>query len=155
MFGDQRSTPQIPVPPAPPRKINHAGFVSDSAYEKGNQDRVVAEFRRSFVLFEEAMQGFQRACHGVSVDHGFWDSARNGGELIALMHSELSEMLESLRKPHDDEHCPEFASEEIEMADLFIRAGDYCEARRLRISYAIAAKMLFNLSRPAMHGKKF
>jgi hypothetical protein len=107
------------------------------------------------MLFEEAIGGFQRVCHAVSVDHGFWDNARNAGEMVALMHSELSEMLEGLRKPHDDEHCPDFTAEEVEMADLFIRAAEYCEARKLRITYAIAAKMLFNMSRPAMHGKKF
>ena len=32
-------------------------------------------------------------------------NARNKGEMIALMHTELSEALEGIRKPHQDEHC--------------------------------------------------
>ena len=31
--------------------------------------------------------------HSIAVDHGFWDSNRSDGEIIALIHSELSEAL--------------------------------------------------------------
>lgn len=87
--------------------------------------------------------------------HGFWDGPRNKGEMIALMHSELSEMLEGIRKPGPDSHCPLFTSEEIELADLLIRAFDYAEAHKLRLVSAIEAKMTFNESRPYRHGKEF
>lgn len=93
--------------------------------------------------------------HQIAVAKGFWDSPRNPGEMIALMHSELSEMLEGVRKPGPDAHCPEFTSEEIELADLLIRAADYAEGRNLRLVGAIAAKMKYNLTRPHKHGKKF
>lgn len=72
---------------------------------------------------------------------------------IALMHSELGEMTEGVRKPHMDEHCPEFTSEEIELADNIIRAFDYAGAFDLRLREAIEAKMAYNLSRPYKHGK--
>lgn len=35
--------------------------------------------------------------HQTAADHGFWDFNRNFGEMIALMHSELSEALEEHR----------------------------------------------------------
>lgn len=93
--------------------------------------------------------------HEIAVSSGFWDTDRNPGEMIALMHSELSEMLEGVRKPGPDSHCPQFTSEEVEMADLFIRAADYAEGRGLRLTEAIEAKMRYNLTRPHKHGKEF
>jgi NTP pyrophosphatase (non-canonical NTP hydrolase) len=80
---------------------------------------------------------------------------RNKAELICLMHSELSEMLEGTRKPGPDVHCPEFSSEEIELADLLIRAFNYAREHNLRLGEAVIAKMRFNTSREYKHGKEF
>ena len=86
---------------------------------------------------------------------GFWDSA-NTGEKIALMHSELSEMLEADRKSIDSsEHIPEFSGVEEELADLIIRALDFAGYHNLRLGEALLAKMTFNLNRPFKHGKKY
>lgn len=87
---------------------------------------------------------------------GFWDSERNEGEIIALIHSELSECLEAIR--HDnppDKHCPEFSSAEVELADAVIRVLDYAHAKKWRLGEAIIAKMKYNAGRPFRHGKKF
>lgn len=100
----------------------------------------------------------QRTCYDIADAHGFWpvpNSARNKAEMIALMHSELSEMLEAVRKPKSDEHCPDFSNEEIEAADVLIRLFDYCEGHKLRLGLAVEAKMAFNISRPLKHGKAF
>lgn len=100
--------------------------------------------------------------HANSVNKGFWDEhaatlpsmpVESMSSKICLMHSELSEMLEGVRKPGPDSHCPEFTSEEIELADVFIRGGDYAGARMLRLAAAIMAKMGFNANRPHKHGK--
>ena len=89
-------------------------------------------------------------------EHGFWDNDYDDGMKIALMHSELSEVLEALR--HDnpqDKHCPELSSVEIEYADCIIRILDICHERGYNIGGAIEAKMAFNETRPFKHGKKF
>jgi NTP pyrophosphatase (non-canonical NTP hydrolase) len=96
-----------------------------------------------------------KRCFENSYQHGFWEGEQNRAEKIALMHSELSEALEAIRRPIQDDHCPEFTSEEVEMADVIIRVFDYCGAYKLRLSEAFEAKMKFNAGRPHKHGKAF
>lgn len=88
---------------------------------------------------------------------------RNKGEMIALMHSELSEALEAVRKDAMDGHLPQWKGEEIEMADAVIRILDYCAGHGLAIGPAIIAKLHYNYhradhkpeSRIKKGGKKF
>lgn len=72
---------------------------------------------------------------------------RNKGEMIALMHSELSEMLEGVRKSSMDDHLPKRKSEEVELADLLIRAFDYAHAHGLDLAGAVIDKCTYNISR--------
>ncbi|HZT03660.1 MAG TPA: hypothetical protein VFA39_15475 [Steroidobacteraceae bacterium] len=108
------------------------------------------------------------SCHRLN-DHFYRDIhtgewlQMNPAEKIALMHSELSEMLEGVRKNLQDDHLPEFKSEEVEAADLFIRLLDYCGWRKLRFAEAVKAKLRYNTTRKdhtnearrEAHGKKF
>lgn len=88
---------------------------------------------------------------------------RNKGELIALMHSELSEMLEGARKGKQDEHLPQHLSEHVELVDLLIRAFDYAGAHNIDIERLYQDKRAYNLTRhdhthearAAADGKKF
>lgn len=97
--------------------------------------------------------------HQTAKAKGNWfeiDDDNNIGEKIALMHSELSELLEAYRKPHQpDEHCPNFSNREIELADLLIRALDFACAKKMRIGEALFVKMDFNKTRKYKHGKQF
>lgn len=90
---------------------------------------------------------------------GFWDMGiknRNMGEMIALMHSELSECLENFRKgAKPDDHLPQYPGWQVELADTIIRIFDLCGAWNVPIGEIIIQKLVYNQSRPFKHGKQF
>ena len=93
------------------------------------------------------LRTLQKEAHAIAKDHGWWDEPRSFGDLIALVHSELSEALEAYRTwdhnsagmpaacdlepcPHppvtlDEESNPVGVASEL--ADVVIRVADMAE----------------------------
>ncbi|MEH7392428.1 MazG nucleotide pyrophosphohydrolase domain-containing protein [Bacillus sp. JJ1474] len=78
---------------------------------------------------------------------GWHDEERETGTLLALIHSEVSEALEAVRKGNKDN----FAEE---LADICIRTFDLCGSRGIDLGAAITRKMEFNKGRSYKHGGK-
>ena len=106
--------------------------------------------------FEKLFREAQAETFLIAKDHGFHERDIDDGRILCLIHSEISEALEALRKGNPkDEHCPAYSSLEVELADAVIRIMDYAGMRGLDVAGAIRAKMDYNKTRPYKHGKKF
>ena len=123
--------------------------------------------------------------HENAKSKGFFDSEKNIGEMLCLIHSEVSEALEAdrigLNARWDDYqhflnktdadliHCGEKAGTQFktafegcikntfedEMADIIIRVLVLCAYKGIDIERHIKAKMRYNASRPHKHGKSY
>lgn len=96
-----------------------------------------------------------------ALEKGWWEDNRSVGELIALMHSELSEALEEHRNGHSVEKVyynenkpnkPEGVA--VELADCVIRIFDFCGRYDIDLESILKLKMEYNSTRPYRHGNK-
>jgi NTP pyrophosphatase (non-canonical NTP hydrolase) len=69
---------------------------------------------------------------------------RNKGELICLMHSELSEAMEGERKGLMDDKLPHRRMAEVELVDVLIRIFDYAGAHGYDLEGAYQDKREYN-----------
>lgn len=112
-----------------------------------------------------------------NVEKGFYEKEKNIGEMLCLIHSEVSEALEAdrnrsyamLTEPQrnvlmgwtgSDDFIKDYKNKvkgsfEEEMADIFIRLLDMCAFKGIDIEFHVKAKMRYNLSREKYHGKKY
>lgn len=125
-----------------------------------------------FIINEDKIESAARyllwQCHGLAKSAGWWTDLhtgkeltgeyvymktphltppRNIGELLCLVHSEISEAMEGARKGLMDDKLPHRPMLEVELADAVIRCFDMAGGLGLDLSGAIAEKMTFNASR--------
>ena len=100
------------------------------------------------IMFETYFERMQHDVHELAIEKGWHDEPREDGTMVALIHSEVSEALEELRKGSPGTKVAE------ELADVVIRIMDYAQSRKLDVGAAIVCKHLKNRDRPHRHGGK-
>lgn len=72
---------------------------------------------------------------------------RNKGEMLCLIHSEISEAMEGERKGLMDDHLPNRRMAEVELADALIRICDYAGRWGYDLGGAVMEKLKYNSTR--------
>lgn len=126
------------------------------------------------------LNALAKSIHQNARDKGFFEKEKNIGEMLCLIHSEVSEALEADRKDlyADTQYLDEMTAHgytwddsllsfttafkksvkntfEDEMADIIIRVLDLCAFKGIDIEKHIALKMQYNATREKYHGKKY
>ena len=110
------------------------------------------------VLTEYGLDALAAVLHETAKEKGFWDGEYSHdkiGNKLALVHSEVTEVLEAIRKSHGSEKVVE------EIADVIIRLLDVYAAMRNEeqilhsLDEVLEAKINKNKERPRLHGNLF
>lgn len=115
------------------------------------------------VSYVEAINALSTDIHQNNIAAGWWTDIKTGqtllgkdefgrdrrnvGELLCLVHSEVSEAMEGYRKNLMDDKLPHRSMLEVELADTMIRIFDIAGAHGLDLGGAIAEKRAFNAKR--------
>ena len=145
---------------ARPNKYNEGSHLTVAYIQKGIHNAELIEAGHVLTV----------SCHGNAHGRGWWidpatgeEKDRNVGELLCLVHSEISEAMEGARKNLQDPHLPQYQNLHVEMADAVIRLFDMAGAEGVNLGEIIAAKLTYNANRAdhdlanraQSNGKKF
>ena len=110
------------------------------------------------ILMDYGLDALSATLHETALEKGFWDGEITHdkiGNKLALVHSEVTEVLEAIRKDKGSKEIVE------EMSDIIIRLLDLYAAMRNSeiitdsLEEALENKINKNKSRPRLHGNLF
>jgi len=110
------------------------------------------------IVTEYGLDALSALLHESARQKGFWDGEYTNdkvGNKLALLHSEVTEVLEAIRKQKGSEKVVE------EMADVIIRLLDLYAAMRNEeellhsLDEILGKKININKERPRLHGNLF
>jgi NTP pyrophosphatase (non-canonical NTP hydrolase) len=110
------------------------------------------------IVTEYGLDALSALLHESARQKGFWDGEYSNdkiGNKLALVHSEVTEVLEAIRKSKGSEHIVE------EIADIIIRILDVYAAMRNEeeilhsLDEILEKKININKERPRLHGNLF
>lgn len=101
-----------------------------------------------------------KAVNANARDKGWWETERQFPEIVALIHTEVSEAFEEYRNGHklheiyynNGNQKPEGVP--VELADVIIRILDFVGYHNIDLDEAVRLKMAYNKTRPHRHGGK-
>ena len=132
-------------------KCFNCGKLPTDSSSHESSDAKLNDLKAAVSLMGSALNTFASKIH--AGNHQWWHNKdgvrlqRNKGELLCLIHSEISEAMEGERKDLMDDKLPHRKMAEVELADALIRILDYAAGFGYDIGGAVMEKLVYNKTR--------
>lgn len=131
-------------------------FETDAIYDVTTKKNIGASWHSEENRIEMKLNTLAMEIHKNAVAHGWWDEQRSIGDIVALIHTEVSEAFEEFRNGKDyvyyENGKPEGVA--IELIDAVIRIFDFLAYQGIDIYKLMVEKHEYNKTRPYKHGGK-